>query len=87
MKRSESIGVAFDGRNSRHVTAHFAIWYIAYHDGPTLTAAQIRSWAHRGKVEKAGRDHAGYALYNLETLIDHLRETGRIDNELPSCNY
>ncbi len=66
--------------NARHVTAHFAGFYLAYCGAqPAPSVNLIRSWAHRGKVQRVGTDEWGYALYDLDQVIGHARFRGLLD--------
>lgn len=66
--------------NGRHVTAHFAGWYVAYHGGTHLSVNLIRQWTHRGHVNRVGTDDDGYALYDLSQICAHARLRGYLDN-------
>lgn len=63
--------------NGRHVTAHFAGFYLGYLGVPNPpTVNTIRTWAWRGKVVRVGTDEWGYALYDLTTILDEARRIG-----------
>lgn len=65
--------------NGRHVTAHFAGWYVAYMGGRHLSVNLIRQWAHRGHITVVGRDSDGFTLYDLATVMDCARARGYLD--------
>lgn len=62
--------------NPRHVTAAFIIVYVHYCTGGkiTLTINQIRVWAHRNKITRVGTDPDGFALYDLDQVLDVLHQ-------------
>jgi hypothetical protein len=67
--------------NPRHVTAAFASAYIHYvtEGRVTLTVNRLRVWAHRGKIQRVGTDHDGYALYDLDDVIKEARRRVALD--------
>lgn len=66
--------------NGRHVTAHFAGFYLGYLGvNPAPSVNLIRSWAHRGKVRRVGTDEWGYALYDLTQVVAYARQRGLLD--------
>lgn len=63
--------------NGRHVTAHFAGFYLGWLGvNPQPSVNLIRSWAHRGKVQRVGTDEWGYALYDLTQVVEYARIRG-----------
>lgn len=70
--------------NPRHVTAAFAITYIAYcTDGYlTLSVNLIRTWTTRGHVRRVGTDPDGFALYDLDSLVGYIESRGLLVSEL-----
>lgn len=63
--------------NPRHVTAAFAgayLHYIGATNPPNVNL--IRQWAHRKHITRVGTDSAGYALYDLDSIIRHAQARG-----------
>lgn len=66
--------------NGRHVTAHFAGFYLGYLGVEAPPSVDlIRKWAHRGHVPRVGTDEWGFALYSLDHVIDYARVRGLLD--------
>lgn len=59
----------------RHVTAGFAIAYVHFVTAgtTTLTVGQLRIWAHRGHITRVGTDPDGFALYDLNQILEHAK--------------
>ncbi len=65
--------------STRHVTAAFAGAYLAYlgvENPPSVNL--IRSWAHRKKIRRVGTDPTGFALYDLDSIIQHAHARGLV---------
>lgn len=65
--------------NSRHVTAHFAGFYLGWMGvDPAPSVDLIRKWAQRGHVTRVGTDPSGFALYSLDHVVEYARHRGML---------
>lgn len=64
----------------RHVTADFAIAFIAWQSGSQLriTQDQLRQWATRNHITRIGLDHKGRTIYELGSIIRYTHARGML---------
>lgn len=63
------------------VNAGELIGVIAYQLHWTVTHDQVRQWATRGKIERAGRDGKGRTLYDHRAVIAAIQDDVRVQRE------
>jgi hypothetical protein len=81
-----STRVSYSSRTSnhaQHLTASLAIRYLIAAGGQAVTVSQIRNWAHRGHVARAGREVTGEALYDIADIVRHARKLGYLPTPEP----
>lgn len=61
-------------RGTPSMTAAMAIAYVGLltEGKTTLNVNLIRVWAHRGHITRTGTDQWGYALYDIEEILEHI---------------
>lgn len=67
----------------RHLTANLAIRYLIAAGGQAVTVSQIRNWASRGHIARAGREVTGEALYDVDDIVRHARKLGYLPTPEP----